>query len=56
MLCEIEGEPMILAKLFPWFPLAGKASDFIVILLAVGILTVIAVLVTGKRRKSGRDK
>ena len=44
---------MIVAKLFRWFPLAGKAGDAIVIMIAIGILVAIAVIISGKRPKSG---
>ena len=44
---------MILAELFPWFPLAGKAGDAIVIVILIGILVAVAVIIVGKRPKSG---
>jgi hypothetical protein len=42
---------MILGSLFPWFPIAGKAGDLIVILLAIAAVVAVAMLLTGKRRK-----
>ena len=45
---------MIVAKLFPWFPLAGKASDAIVILLGIAIVVAIVAIVSAKRGNGGR--
>jgi LPXTG-motif cell wall-anchored protein len=39
------------ANLFPWFPLAGKAGDLIVILIGLAAVVAVAMLVAGKRQK-----
>jgi hypothetical protein len=42
---------MTIANLFPWFPLAGKAGDFIVILIGVAVVAFVVLLLLGKRAK-----
>lgn len=41
---------MIVAELFPWFPIAGKAGDLIVIVIGLAVVVAIAVMLLGKRR------
>jgi hypothetical protein len=52
---ELFTTAVILAKLFPWFPIAGKASDLIVILLAGGAVLIVALLLANNRRNGGPE-
>jgi hypothetical protein len=41
----------LVGNLFPWFPLAGKAADLVVILLGVALITVIVVLLLRTQKR-----
>lgn len=44
----------MIAELLPWFPIAGKAGDVIVVGIGIATLVAIAVILLGKRPKSDR--